>query len=235
MPESAFHGIGLNNVGQSATLDVRGYGGAAIQLTGTWVATVLFEATADGQTWVAVNATASDGSTPATSATANGAYILSAVGFQSVRARVSAWTSGVVVVSLRADVAGPSGGASGGGGGGAVTIADGADVTQGAIADASSTGDNDGTVNAHLRGLSKILADVWDSVSHYLKVSVQNTSLAVTNGISLPAYDYVGLAVASTTDTYTFKSGGAGGATVATVTITYTDSTKAVIATVEKT
>lgn len=235
MPESAFHGIVLNNANQAATLDVRGYGGAAIQLSGTWVATVQFEATADGTTWVAVNATASNGTTPATSATANGAYILSAVGFQAVRARVSAWTSGVVVVSLRADLAGPSGGSSGGGGGGAVTIADGSDVTQGAIADAKVVGDNAGTESAKLRGLSTILADVWDSVSHYLKVNIQNTTLAVTNGLSLPAYDYVSLAVAATTDTYTFKTGGAGGTTVATVTITYTDSTKAVISTVVKT
>lgn len=43
------------------------------------------------------------------------------------------------------------------GGGGPVTVADGADVTQGSIADAAVTGDNAGTVNAHLRGLTKSL------------------------------------------------------------------------------
>lgn len=46
----------------------------------------------------------------------------------------------------------------GGGGGGAVTVADGADVTQGAIADAGVTGNNPGTVNAHLRGIDTLLA-----------------------------------------------------------------------------
>lgn len=46
----------------------------------------------------------------------------------------------------------------GGGGGGAATIADGADVTEGAIADAAVTGDNPGTVNAHLRGITKQLS-----------------------------------------------------------------------------
>lgn len=45
----------------------------------------------------------------------------------------------------------------GGGGGGAATIADGADVTQGAIADAA-VGDASGTVNAHLRQVAKLLA-----------------------------------------------------------------------------
>src|SRR4051812_13921659 len=38
-----------------------------------------------------------------------------------------------------------------------------------------------------------------------------------------------------TVDTYTYKSGGTSGTTVATVTITYTDNTKATISTIEKT
>jgi len=46
--------------------------------------------------------------------------------------------------------------ASGGGGGGAVTVADGADVTQGAIADAAVYGDSAGTLSAKLRGLIAI-------------------------------------------------------------------------------
>lgn len=46
----------------------------------------------------------------------------------------------------------------GGGGGGAVTVADGADVTQGATTDAAVSTDAAGTVNAHLRGLVKLLA-----------------------------------------------------------------------------
>lgn len=66
------------------------------------------------------------------------------------------------------------------GGGSAVSIANGADVAEGAIADAAVTGDNDGTVNAHLRGLDKILADVWDSGNNRLKVGVQNATIAVT-------------------------------------------------------
>lgn len=56
----------------------------------------------------------------------------------------------------------------------------------------------------------------------------------VVNGFSVKAYDYVSLTQASTTDTYTFKSGGSGGTTVATIVITYTDSTKATLSTVVK-
>lgn len=65
--------------------------------------------------------------------------------------------------------------AGGGGGGGAVTVADGADVTQGAIADAAVVGDVAGTLSAKLRGLSRILNDVWDDPNNRLNVAVQNT------------------------------------------------------------
>lgn len=70
--------------------------------------------------------------------------------------------------------------AAGGAGGGAATIADGADVAEGATTDAAVL-DADGTVNAHIRGLDKILADVWDSVNHRFKVNVENASLTVAS------------------------------------------------------
>lgn len=57
------------------------------------------------------------------------------------------------------------GGGGGGGGGGAVTVADAADVTQGAIADAAVTAGATGTVNAHLRSISRDVMSVntWAS------------------------------------------------------------------------
>jgi hypothetical protein len=61
-----------------------------------------------------------------------------------------------------------------------VNMLDGSSVTIGAVADASVVGDNTGTVSAKLRGLNKILNDVWDSTSHFFKVSIQNTTVAVT-------------------------------------------------------
>ena len=48
-------------------------------------------------------------------------------------------------------------------------------------------------------------------------------------------WDYASLVQASLTDTWTFKSGGSGGTTVNTVTITYTSSAKTTISTVERT
>src|SRR5690348_14576927 len=62
----------------------------------------------------------------------------------------------------------------------ATTVADGANVNQGANADVAVTGDNAGTLSAKLRGLSKMLFDMWDSVNHRLNVFIQNATLAVT-------------------------------------------------------
>jgi hypothetical protein len=60
-------------------------------------------------------------------------------------------------LAVIANAAGDTGG-GGGGGGGAVTIADGADVTQGAIADAAATAGGTGTVSAKLRTITGQLA-----------------------------------------------------------------------------
>lgn len=61
----------------------------------------------------------------------------------------------------------------GGVGGGASTIADGADETQGAKADTAITdATTTNTLMSFLKGLVKILADVWDSTDHFLNVSL---------------------------------------------------------------
>ena len=61
-------------------------------------------------------------------------------------------------------------------------------------------------------------------------------SITVTaGGLAIPACDYIALAQDTLTDTYTYKSGGAGGSTVATLTITYTTAAKTIISTVVKT
>ncbi len=89
-------------------------------------------------------------------------------------------TAGGADVPVRVDSSGVIQGSGGGVGSDSVTIADGSDATEGAISDAAVVGDANGTVSAKLRGLSKILNDVWVSASHYLKVNVQNATLAVT-------------------------------------------------------
>lgn len=102
-------------------------GGATIKLSGTWSATVQFEATADplsvlptAASWVALSATPSNSATTATSATANGAWQVNISGYQRIRIRISAFTSGTVAGAINLSTASARGG-SGGGAGGTVT------------------------------------------------------------------------------------------------------------------
>lgn len=77
-----------------------------------------------------------------------------------------------------------SAGSGGGGGGGAVTIADGADVALGAVADAAVSTDAAGTVNAHLRGLVKLLAaGITATVSGTVTASGQIAASSETSTI----------------------------------------------------
>jgi len=69
-----------------------------------------------------------------------------------------------------------------------------ADITatatvSGTTADAAVTGDNSGTLSAKLRGMNKILADVWDSVNSRLKVYIQNATLAVEGTVASDSVD----------------------------------------------
>ena len=70
----------------------------------------------------------------------------------------------------------------------------------------------------------KVATDVGNTV----------TTLEST-GLVPKVYDYISYTSGSTTDTYTYKTGGSGGSTVATVTVTWTDSTKTVLSTVIRT
>lgn len=139
------------------SLNVAGAGTGALQLSGTWVATAQFEGSVDGTNFTSLQAFPLSSSTSATSAAANGVWVFSAAGLSKVRVRASAYTSGTAVVTLRAShgTALSPAGTGGGGGGGAVTVADAADVAQGATTDAAVQGDSAGTLSAKLRGLLK--------------------------------------------------------------------------------
>ena len=91
----------LDAVEEAITLSVRGLGGVALQLLGTWSGTVSFEATVDGATWVAFNMVPSNSATAASSATATGAWSANCAGYEAVRARFSTATSGSVQAYLQ--------------------------------------------------------------------------------------------------------------------------------------
>ena len=100
--------------GEEKVLDVRGLGGVALQLSGTFTLTVQFEATVDGQTWVSLRMLPSNSTSAATNATAAGAWSANVAGFKLMRARVSAYTSGSADVTFLASSASGRVGASGG-------------------------------------------------------------------------------------------------------------------------
>lgn len=74
-------------------------------------------------------------------------------------------------------------------------------------------------------------------VSSYYNPTTHAKYVEPRLGLNLGNFDYVSMALsaANTTETWTFKSGGAAGSTVSTVVIVYTDNTRAVISTVTKT
>jgi len=100
--------------GEVLLLDVRGLGGVALQLSGTFTLTVQFEATVDGQTWVSLRMLPSNSTSAATNATAAGAWSANVAGFKLMRARVSAYTSGSADVTFLASSASGRIGSSGG-------------------------------------------------------------------------------------------------------------------------
>lgn len=99
-------------------------GGATIKLSGTFSATVQFEATADELTvlpsaasWVAINATPSNSTTAASSGTAPGVWQVNVAGYQRIRVRVSTYVSGTVAATINLSTASARGGSGAGAGG----------------------------------------------------------------------------------------------------------------------
>lgn len=65
---------------------------------------------------------------------------------------------------------------------------------------------------------------------------IDSSGNVIANGLNLKPYDYVARVLTnSTTETYTFRSGGSGGTVTNTVVIVYTDSSLATILNVTKT
>lgn len=88
------------------------------------------------------------------------------------------------------------------------------------------------SVNDHgLEAIRKSASEVTSGDKSEYKLKTFNVS-----GMLSETYDYVSVAYPSATqEIYTFKIGGSGGTTVATITINYTDSTKNYLSSAEKT
>lgn len=70
-----------------------------MQVQGITTATITFEATIDGSNWVAVQATNLNTGSVSTTATADGLHRITVLGLVSVRARISAYTTGTITVT----------------------------------------------------------------------------------------------------------------------------------------
>lgn len=85
-------------------LDINDYAAVAVQVTGTFTAVINFEGSVDGSNWVALQAIPSGSSTPVTSVSSAGVWVVPVSGFTQMRARLT-WTSGTSVTVLGAPTA----------------------------------------------------------------------------------------------------------------------------------
>lgn len=90
----------LTAANQTVTVNTAADERVGVQITGTFVGTVTFEATIDGTNWVACAMTAAADATIVTTATAPGLFRGETIPFVQFRVRCSAFTSGSIVVSV---------------------------------------------------------------------------------------------------------------------------------------
>lgn len=82
--------------GAGSSYGAGGLSTITVSITGITTATITFEGTVDDTTWVSIGATNSATGAIATTATANGIYVLPVAGYSQVRCRISAYTSGTI-------------------------------------------------------------------------------------------------------------------------------------------
>lgn len=94
---------------------------------------------------------------------------------------------------------------------------------------------NDKSVNISTRGaIDALSVEIVDANGNQLGGTTGILTLEST-GLVPKVYDYISYASGTLTDVYTYKTGGANGATVATLTVTWTTSGKSVLSSVART
>jgi hypothetical protein len=91
----------------TVTLNTSGFGSAIVDIRGTFAATLAFQGTVDGTSWVTINALpagSANGIAAVASVTTTGAWIVNCTGFGTIRAIATAYTSGTATVRLTASV-----------------------------------------------------------------------------------------------------------------------------------
>lgn len=86
------------------TTSLNSISSAAIQITGTWVGTITFEASLDNTVFNVINVRATNTGTISTTTTANNIFRVSLAGYQFFRLRSTAWTSGTATITIRSSI-----------------------------------------------------------------------------------------------------------------------------------
>jgi hypothetical protein len=154
--------------GNGSTLNVLGMSSCVFTVTGTFTGlTVNFEGSEDGSTYSALTTAQLGTTTLGSTTTSTGLFECSVGSLQLVRARLTASTpTGTLTVTAHAAPVTFSPRTVN------ANLVSGSDIAtvEGTPSDTAVTGDNTGTHSAKLRGLNKILADIWDSANHRIKV-----------------------------------------------------------------
>jgi hypothetical protein len=91
-------------VGNTAVFPLGASPSVTMAVTGTFTATLAFEATIDQQTWFAIGARQLSDDTVVATTTAVGLFAFTNTGLAAVRARCTAFTSGAASVSMGSGV-----------------------------------------------------------------------------------------------------------------------------------
>ena len=89
---------GATATGNGTEIVCAGHNVATMQVTGISGDTITWEATIGGGTWAGLMVTPLSTGTAALTATANGLYRVTVAGLRTMRARVSTYSSGTIVV-----------------------------------------------------------------------------------------------------------------------------------------
>ena len=96
-----YEGTTLDAVDEAVTVNVTDADRIVFQVTGTFTATITFEASVDGETFVSIGGQAPTGGSIITTLTAAGVWAgipTHCHGYEKIRARMSAYTSGSALV-----------------------------------------------------------------------------------------------------------------------------------------
>jgi len=96
----------VDTVGNGEPLDTATKSAAGVQIVGAGTYTVTFQASVDGTNYVSLVGRSVTTVTTGTTATGAGVWVFPVAGMHSMRARVSAYTSGEITVKGRATDAG---------------------------------------------------------------------------------------------------------------------------------